>query len=95
MVLESPFYGSRKPHYQFASQLQRVSDLLLLGRSTIEESLCLLDWAGRHTFASLGQRRDFPPADHNFCRTMLPNFCISRVLDNVTHAVFDSHRQAE
>ena len=55
MVLESPFYGSRKPHYQFASQLQRVSDLLTLGRATIEESLCLLDWAGRHSFARLGQ----------------------------------------
>lgn len=56
MVLESPFYGSRKPHYQFASQLLKVSDLLTLGRSTIEESLCLLDWAGRHAFASLGQQ---------------------------------------
>lgn len=54
MVLESPFYGARKPHYQFASQLLRVSDLLTLGRSTIEESLCLLDWAGRHGFARLG-----------------------------------------
>lgn len=54
MVLESPFYGSRKPHYQFASQLLRVSDLLTLGRSTIEESLCLLNWAGRHRFARLG-----------------------------------------
>lgn len=54
MVLESPFYGARKPHYQFASQLHRVSDLLTLGRSTIEESLCLLDWAGQHEFARLG-----------------------------------------
>ena len=60
MVLESPFYGSRKPQYQFASQLQKVSDLLTLGRATIEESLCLLDWAGRHTFASLGQQHAFP-----------------------------------
>ncbi len=55
MVLESPFYGARKPHYQFASQLLRVSDLLTLGRATIEESLCLLDWAGRHSFARLGE----------------------------------------
>ena len=54
MVLESPFYGARKPGYQFASQLLRVSDLLTLGRATIEESLCLLDWAGRHGFARLG-----------------------------------------
>lgn len=57
MVLESPFYGARKPHYQFGSQLLRVSDLLTLGRSTIEESLCLLDWAGRHGYARLGQLR--------------------------------------
>lgn len=57
MVLESPFYGSRKPHYQFASQLLKVSDLLTLGRATVEESLCLLDWAGRHAFASLGQQQ--------------------------------------
>lgn len=60
MVLESPFYGSRKPHYQFASQLLRVSDLLTLGRSTIEESLCLLDWAGRNAFPSLGQQQASP-----------------------------------
>ena len=57
MVLESPFYGARKPHYQFASQLLKVSDLLTLGRATIEESLCLLDWAGRHGFAQLGQQQ--------------------------------------
>ena len=70
MVLESPFYGSRKPQYQFASQLQRVSDLLILGRSTIEESLCLLDWAGRHTFTSLGEQQPFPAT----CRT---EYCLN------------------
>lgn len=55
MVLESPFYGARRPHYQFKSQLLRVSDLLTLGRATIEESLCLLEWASRHAFPRLGQ----------------------------------------
>ena len=38
MVLESPFYGARKPEYQFASQLLRVSDLLTLGHSGIDAS---------------------------------------------------------
>lgn len=55
MILESPFYGARRPHYQFKSQLLRVSDLLTLGRATIEESLCLLDWASRHASNRLGQ----------------------------------------
>eukprot|EP00123_Amoebidium_parasiticum_P013591 comp22046_c1_seq1/m.32038 comp22046_c1_seq1/g.32038 ORF comp22046_c1_seq1/g.32038 comp22046_c1_seq1/m.32038 type:complete len:381 (-) comp22046_c1_seq1:542-1684(-) len=45
MVLESPYYGNRRPTQQVRSKLRHVSDLLLLGRTTIEESLCLLQWA--------------------------------------------------
>ena len=47
LALESPFYGQRKPHYQQGSKLLHVSDLLLLGRATIEESLLLLHWLGQ------------------------------------------------
>ncbi|EFN50663.1 hypothetical protein CHLNCDRAFT_59467, partial [Chlorella variabilis] len=47
LALESPYYGQRKPHYQRGSKLLHVSDLLLLGRATIEESLLLLHWLGR------------------------------------------------
>ena len=54
MVLESPFYGRRRPQNQQGSRLLRVSDLLVLGRATIEESLCLLDWAGRQGYGKLG-----------------------------------------
>ncbi|KAK9791405.1 hypothetical protein WJX73_007571 [Symbiochloris irregularis] len=54
MVLESPFYGRRAPVLQQGSRLERVSDLLVLGRSTIEESLCLLHWAQAQGFARLG-----------------------------------------
>ena len=47
LVLESPYYGKRRPPNQQGSRLLRVSDLLVLGRSTIEESLCLLEWASQ------------------------------------------------
>eukprot|EP01018_Ginkgo_biloba_P032867 Gb_38260 [translate_table: standard] len=44
MVLESPFYGQRRPRLQHGSKLLCVSDLLLLGRVTIEEARTLLYW---------------------------------------------------
>ncbi|XP_043691866.1 protein ABHD18 [Telopea speciosissima] len=44
MVLESPFYGRRRPILQRGAKLLCVSDLLLLGRATIEEARSLLYW---------------------------------------------------
>ncbi|RDX82198.1 Protein ABHD18, partial [Mucuna pruriens] len=44
MVLESPFYGQRRPMLQRGAKLLCVSDLLLLGRATIEEARSLLHW---------------------------------------------------
>ncbi|CAM6093721.1 unnamed protein product [Calypogeia fissa] len=44
LVLESPFYGNRRPQLQRGARLLCVSDLLLLGRSTIEEARALLHW---------------------------------------------------
>lgn len=44
VILESPYYGLRKPSYQQGAKLRFVSDLLLLGRATIEETLFLLYW---------------------------------------------------
>ncbi|KAL0337994.1 UNVERIFIED_CONTAM: protein ABHD18 [Sesamum calycinum] len=44
MVLESPFYGRRRPMLQRGAKLLCVSDLLLLGRATIEEARSLLHW---------------------------------------------------
>ena len=55
MILESPYYGSRRPPWQEGSKLKRVSDLLALGRVTIEESLYLLAWAQRQEFRHLGE----------------------------------------
>ena len=57
MILESPYYGSRRPPWQEGSKLHRVSDLLTLGRATIEESLYLLAWAQRQQYRHLGTAR--------------------------------------
>ena len=43
-VLCSPFYGERRPRQQQGSKLLCVSDLLLLGKTTIEEARALLHW---------------------------------------------------
>ncbi|XP_024370948.1 uncharacterized protein [Physcomitrium patens] len=45
LVLESPYYGKRRPPLQRGARLLCVSDLLLLGRTTIEEARALLYWA--------------------------------------------------
>ena len=66
LSLESPFYGARKPPSQRGSKLQRVSDLLMLGRATIEESLFLLAWLQRQGFARLGA----PPLQRPPCAGM-------------------------
>ncbi|XBH62236.1 protein ABHD18 [Triticum urartu] len=44
MVLESPYYGQRRPSMQHGAKLQCVSDLLLLGKATIDEARSLLYW---------------------------------------------------
>ena len=69
MILESPYYGSRRPPWQEGSKLKRVSDLLTLGRATIEESLYLLSWAQRQDFRHLG--------DHPTKRKSASNHSIS------------------
>lgn len=54
VILESPFYGMRKPQGQSGAKLRYVSDLLLLGRATIEESLFLLNWLSNQGHRKLG-----------------------------------------
>lgn len=55
MVLESPFYGQRRPMLQRGAKLLCVSDLLLLGRVTIEEARSLLYWLDTEAgFGKLG-----------------------------------------
>ena len=75
LSLESPYYGARKPPAQRGSKLQRVSDLLMLGRATIEESLFLLAWAQRQGFARLGAA----PRQHPSRTGLLPG-CLQRCI---------------
>lgn len=42
--MHSPYYGNRRPRMQRGSKLLCVSDLLLLGKATIDESRSLLHW---------------------------------------------------
>mmetsp|Transcript_8627 Transcript_8627/g.18413 ORF Transcript_8627/g.18413 Transcript_8627/m.18413 type:complete len:399 (+) Transcript_8627:182-1378(+) len=48
IILENAYYGRRKPRGQFGSKLHRVSDLLALGHSTVEEATMLLRWLYRN-----------------------------------------------
>ncbi|GIL81836.1 hypothetical protein Vretimale_1426 [Volvox reticuliferus] len=54
LVLESPFYGARRPAAQRGSKLLRVSDLLTLGWATIAESVNLLHWLQEEGYGALG-----------------------------------------
>lgn len=76
MALESPYYGSRRPPWQEGSKLARVSDLLTLGRTTIEESLYLLAWAQQQNFQRLGEPwRSVYQSDHTKPQVVLITSC--------------------
>lgn len=53
LILEGPYYGSRKPPAQVGSKLATLVDLCVLGRTTIEEGRALAAWAARLPRAAL------------------------------------------
>jgi len=54
LILQSPFYGDRKPRWQRGAKLEHVADLLSLGNATIEESLLLIQWLREMCFGPIG-----------------------------------------
>ena len=54
VILESPYYGSRRPPAQVASKLRSMVDLPLLGRMTIEETRSLVRWLRMRRGVSTG-----------------------------------------
>lgn len=44
VLLENPYYGSRRPPGQKGEALRTVADLLLMGRATAVEAVALLGW---------------------------------------------------
>ncbi|XP_076446925.1 protein ABHD18-like [Babylonia areolata] len=54
ILLENPYYGSRKPKGQLRSSLHNVSDLFVMGGALILESLALLHWCQNQGYGPLG-----------------------------------------
>ncbi|KAJ1521080.1 hypothetical protein ONE63_002786 [Megalurothrips usitatus] len=54
IILESPFYGSRKPKDQVRSNLHNVSDIFVMGGCLMLESLVLFNWCEQQGLGPLG-----------------------------------------
>ncbi|XP_028272244.1 protein ABHD18 [Parambassis ranga] len=54
LLLENPYYGSRKPKDQLWSCLKNVSDLFVMGGALILESTVLLRWLEKEGYWPLG-----------------------------------------
>uniref|UniRef100_F6VAA5 Uncharacterized protein n=1 Tax=Ciona intestinalis TaxID=7719 RepID=F6VAA5_CIOIN len=54
VLLENPFYGSRKPKDQWRSGLLHVNDLFVMGSCLILEAQVLLHWLKRNGYGPLG-----------------------------------------
>lgn len=54
LILENPYYGTRKPKEQMGSGLLHVTDLFILGCCIILESQILLRWLKEQGFGPLG-----------------------------------------
>lgn len=54
IILENPFYGSRKPKLQTFSGLLHVNDLFVMGLCLVLESSVLLHWLKKNGYGPLG-----------------------------------------
>ena len=54
VIVENPFYGSRKPVKQVRSGIRHVSDLFAMGSALISEGQFLLDWLQGQGYSRLG-----------------------------------------
>eukprot|EP00656_Telonema_subtile_P000576 TRINITY_DN10262_c0_g1_i3.p1 TRINITY_DN10262_c0_g1~~TRINITY_DN10262_c0_g1_i3.p1 ORF type:complete len:389 (+),score=76.11 TRINITY_DN10262_c0_g1_i3:104-1270(+) len=53
VLLEGPFFGARKPDRQAGCKVRTASDLLVLGRATIEEGRSLIAWLSQQGYGPL------------------------------------------
>lgn len=54
LLLENPYYGSRKPKGQRRSQLNQVSDILVMGLALILECNVLIGWLEKEGLGPVG-----------------------------------------
>ncbi|MEM1031267.1 MAG: alpha/beta hydrolase family protein [Myxococcota bacterium] len=54
LMLENPYYGSRRPRGQRGPLLRTVRDQFAMNVATVQEARALLDWAHREGYPALG-----------------------------------------
>ncbi|MFW5968221.1 MAG: alpha/beta hydrolase family protein [Persicimonas sp.] len=54
IILQSPYYGPRRPEWQSGTRLRNMTDMLMLNIAAIEEARSLVKWARREGFARMG-----------------------------------------
>jgi pimeloyl-ACP methyl ester carboxylesterase len=54
VILENPFYGVRKPSSQKGTYVETVSNLWLMGMTTVAETRVILSWLAQQGFHRLG-----------------------------------------
>lgn len=54
ILLQNPYYGSRRPKQQFRSSLLNVSDLFMMGGALMAECNYLLDWSQKLDYRPVG-----------------------------------------
>jgi pimeloyl-ACP methyl ester carboxylesterase len=54
IVLQNPFYGPRRPHWQRGTRLRRMTDQLMMNLATVEETRALLKWLRHDGYTKLG-----------------------------------------
>ena len=69
VLLEGPFYGTRRPRGMHGSKLRALADLPVLGRATIDEARTLVAWLRSRDAAAAARavdalpRASWPPAE--------------------------------
>jgi pimeloyl-ACP methyl ester carboxylesterase len=53
VLIESPYYGTRKPSRQFGTYLDTVSDLWCMGLAVVSEARAVLEWLRAQGFQTL------------------------------------------
>jgi dienelactone hydrolase len=54
IILQNPFYGPRRPHWQRGTRLRTMTDQLMMNLATVEETRSLLKWLRGEGFERVG-----------------------------------------
>jgi hypothetical protein len=54
VILQNPFYGARRPHWQSGTRLRSMTDQLMMNLATVEETRALLKWLRGEGFERVG-----------------------------------------